>query len=118
MGCESSSLFYIHTADGSKPKLLWKIATGGDLMGGLKAVNFKSREIVMEVFGDCRLENLVIKPNVDLKNPANLKTKIYTKFVFTLGEKGFTQTERATLPLPNGTNTAAYRAKISFGDLD
>ena len=118
LGCESSSLFYIHTADGYQPKLLWKIATGGDLLGGLKAVNFKSREINLEVFGDCQLENLVIKPNVDLKKNANLKTKIYTKFVFTLGENGFTQTARATLSLPNRTNIAAYRPKISFGEPD
>jgi hypothetical protein len=116
LGCNSSSLFYIHTAESNKPKLFWKIAIGGDVMGGLKSANFKAKEIVMEVFGDCTLSNSVITPNIDMKKNTNLKTTNYTRFVFSRTENGFTQTAREVLPLPSNMSVLDYRSQISFGE--
>lgn len=115
MGCESSHLFYIYTADGKQPKLLWKFAVAGDVLGGLKAVNFKIDEIVLEAFGECSAENGLIKPNVDLEKNPKLKTSNYTRFVFTRDANGFAQTGKDILPLAN-TNLAEYRPQISFGE--
>ena len=116
MGCESSSLFYIHTADGNQPKLLWKIATGGDALSGLRVVNFKLKTIILEAFGECWNDNGVIKPNVDLKKNAQLKTTSYTRFEFALGENGFMQRAKTILPLPAKTDIVRYRPQISFGE--
>ena len=116
LGCDSSSLFYIHTAEYNKPKLFWKIAVGGDLLGGLKLANFKAKEIVMEVFGDCLLSNSVITPNIDLKKNTSLKATNYTRFVFSRTENGFAQSTREVLPLPPNTNVIDYRSQISFGE--
>jgi hypothetical protein len=116
MGCDRSSLFYIHAWDSNQPKLSWKIAVGGDVMGGLKSANFDFNRFVIEVFGDCRLEDGVIKPDVDLKKNAALKTTNYTRFVFTGDDKGFTQTSREVLPLPTDFDLQDYRSKISFGE--
>jgi hypothetical protein len=113
--CESNN-FYIHTADGNQPKLLWKIATGGDLLGGLKTASFKVNEIVLETFGECTIENSVIKPKIDPKKKPVPKTGLYTRFVFTRGENGFIQTGSDILPLPINTNIAEYRPQISFGE--
>jgi hypothetical protein len=119
MGCDSSNLFYIHTADENKnPKLLWKIATGGNVLGGLKAAHFRDKEIVMEVFGDCFFENLVIKPDVDMKKNARLKTTSYTRFVFSLTGNGFTQTAREILPITDKIKTSENRSLITFGKPD
>jgi hypothetical protein len=116
MGCESSNLFYIHTAEENEPRLLWKIATGGDVLGGLKSAHFKSKEIILEAFGECSLENGVIKPKIDIKTNARLKTSSYTRFVFALGENGFTQSTKDVLPLPANINLIEYRPQISFGN--
>jgi len=116
MGCDSSNLFYIHTTENNKPKLLWKIATGGDILGGLKAANFKAKEIIFEVFGDCSINNSVIIPNIDMKKAANLKTTNYTRFVFSRSENGFTQTGKDLLPLPANASIVDYHSQISFGE--
>jgi hypothetical protein len=114
MGCESSSLFYIHTTENKQPKLLWKIAVGGNTMGGLKAVNFKSDEIVLESFGDCSLEGWLIKPVVDVQKNPKLKTTSYTRFVFSRNENSFAQTARNVLPLTIFIDFLQYRPQITF----
>lgn len=116
MGCDSSHLFYIHTADANQTKFLWKIAIGGDVLGGLKAAKFKSNQIVMEVFGDCAIENGIIKPVVDLTKNTRLRTTNYTRFVFTGGEDGFAQTGKDLIPLTSNIDFSEYRVKISFGE--
>jgi hypothetical protein len=116
LGCDSSSLFYIHTVDGDKAKLFWRIAIGGDAFGGLKAANFKAKEIILDVFGNCTLNNSVIIPNVDMTKNSSLKTNQFTRFVFSRIENGFIQTGRELLPLPKNTNAADYRSQISFGE--
>lgn len=116
MGCESSNLFYIYTADEKEAKLLWKIAVGGNALGGLKAANFKANEIVMEVFGDCGIEKGIIKPQVDMKKNTRLRTTNYTRFVFTGGDDGFAQTGKDLLPLTTSVDFTEYRAQISFGE--
>jgi len=115
MGCSRSNLFYIHTADGNEPRLLWKIATGGDVLGGLKSVNFQIDQVLIEVFGNCTVENEVIKPEVDLQKNAKLKTTNYTRFVFTNSGGGYTQTAREVLPLVANIDFLEYRPQISFG---
>ncbi len=116
MGCESSNLFYVHTAAEQKPKLLWKVAIGGNVLGGLKAANFRANQIVMEVFGDCTIANGIIKPEVDMKKNPRLIASNYTRFVFTGGENGFLQTGRDILPLTTNIDFTEYRAQISFGE--
>jgi len=116
MGCDSSNLFYVYTADGKQPKLLWKIAVGGNTLGGLKAANFKSNEIVMEVFGNCAIENGIIKPEIDMKQNTRMKTNTYTRFVFTGGEDGFSQTSKDIMPLTSNIDFTEYRVKIGFGE--
>jgi hypothetical protein len=116
MGCDSSNLFYIHTADGNQPKLLWKIAIGGNPLGGLKAVNFKTNEIVVEVFGDCGIDNGIIKPQVDVKKNPRLKTSSYTRFAFSGGENGFSQTGKDIIPMTSNIDLSEYRVPISFGE--
>lgn len=114
LGCESSSVFYIYTPDAAQPKLLWKIAIGGDTMGGLKSANFKIDEFTLETFGDCTLEDWLIKPEVDVRINPKLKTNSYTRFVFKRENGEYKQTERDVLPLPN-LNLTDYRAQITFG---
>lgn len=116
MGCETSNLFYIHTEENNQLRLVWKIATGGDVLGGLKSAKFNVDEIIFEVFGDCTVENLVIKPEVDLKKNAQLKTTNFTRFVFSVTEDGFTQTAREVLPLPAKISFPDYRSQIRFGE--
>ena len=116
MGCESSNLFYVYTADDRQSKLLWKIAIGGNVLGGLKAANFKVNEIVMEVFGDCNIENGIIKPKIDMKNNSRMRTSNYTRFVFSGGEAGFSQTGKEVIPLTTNIDFTEYRAQIRFGD--
>lgn len=115
MGCETSNLFYIHSEENKQLKLIWKIATGGNVLGGLKSVNFKANEIMFEVFGNCMVENQIIKPEVDLKKNPKLKTTNYTRFIFSGGETGFTQTAREVLPLATNIDFTEYRTQISFG---
>jgi hypothetical protein len=114
ISCDPRSLFYVHTMENNQPKLLWKIATGVDELGGLKSVNFKVNEIVLESFGDCTLENWWTKPSIDVKKNPKLKASNYTRFVFSLVENGFTQTSRDIIPL-GYTNFLEYRPQISFG---
>lgn len=116
LGCEASNLFYIHTADGNQTKLLWKIAVGGNVLGGLKSANFKTNEIVMEVFGDCSIENGVIKPEVDINKNSRMRTINYTRFVFSAVENGFLQTDRDLVPITTDIDFSEYRAKIRFGE--
>lgn len=114
VSCDPRSLFYVYTMENNQPKLLWKIATGVDEFGGLKSVNFKVNEITLETFGDCSLENWWTKPVMDvIKNP-QMKAANYTRFVFSLGANGFTQSAKDTLPLAE-TNFLEYRPQISFG---
>lgn len=115
LGCESSSMFFVHTADDKQPKLLWKIAVGGDTFGGLKAINFKLNEIVVETFGECAIKNDLINSNIDLKQNPKLKTTNYTRFVFTRNLTGYVQTARDLLPLAGDFNIAEYRSQINFG---
>jgi len=115
VSCDPRSLFYVHTMENNQPKLVWKIATGVDELGGLKSINFKVNEIVLESFGDCTLENWWTKPNIDVKNNPKLKAANYTRFVFSGDENGFTQKTRDILPL-NSTNFLEYRPQISFGE--
>lgn len=114
VSCDPHSLFYVHTMENGSPKLVWQIATGVDELGGLKSVNFNLNEIVLESFGDCALENGWTKPNIDVRRNPKLKASNYTRFVFSLGEKGFTQTSRDILPL-GAINFLEYRPQISFG---
>jgi hypothetical protein len=116
MGCGLSSLFYIYTVEQNQPRLLWKIAVGGNEMGGLKKVNFDSDEIILDVFGDCSLEGWLIRPFVDIKKNPKLKTSSYTRFVFSRAETGFTQTSKVTVPLTTRIDFSAYRPQISFGE--
>jgi hypothetical protein len=116
LGCEKSNLFYIYTSENKQPKLLWKIATGGNVLGGLKWANFAIDEITMEVFGDCQVENQVIKPEVDVKKNADLKTTNYTRFVFSKKGNDFVQTSRDLLPLTANVDFTEFRPQISFGD--
>jgi hypothetical protein len=116
LGCESSSLFYIHTAENNQPKLIWKIAIGGDVMGGLRAASFKMNEIVLETFGDCLLDDWLIKPNIDLTKNPKLKTTSYTRFTFSQSGSGYAQTSKVVLPLSASTNISDYRPQISFGE--
>lgn len=115
VGCESSQLFFVHTAEENKPKLLWKIAVSGDTTGGLKAVNFKVNEIVLEVFGESALDNWLVKSNIDLKKNPKLKTNNYTRFVFSGGENGFMPTDKDIIPLTTYIDFLEYRPQISFG---
>jgi len=114
-GCESSNFFYIYTPVGNEAQLLWKIAIGGDTLGGLKAANFNLNEIVLETFGDCTNKNGVIKPIVDIKKNPGLKTKNYTRFVFKRDGLKYLETERDVLPL-GIENLEDYRPQITFGD--
>jgi hypothetical protein len=115
LGCESSSLFYIHKATGDRQtELLWKIAIGGDTLGGLKAASFSSKEIVLDTFGDCTLEDWLIKTDIDVRKNPKLKPANFTRFVFSFAENGYSQTTRDVLPLTEYINTSEYRAKISF----
>jgi hypothetical protein len=116
LGCESSQLFYIYTVENDKLKLLWKIAVGGDTMGGLKAVNFKAHEIILETFGEGTLEDWLIRSNIDLKKNPTLKTSNYTRFVFSGGETDFTQTGKEILPLTTFIDFVEYRPQITFGE--
>lgn len=116
MGCEQSHLFYVHTADGRKPKLLWKIAVGGNVLGGIKSAHFAANEIVMEVFGDCAIENGIIRPEVDLKKNPRLRTNSFTRFVFTGGENGFAPTGKVILPLISEIDFTEYKVQINFGE--
>ncbi|HVE55838.1 MAG TPA: hypothetical protein VNB22_03355 [Pyrinomonadaceae bacterium] len=114
VSCDPRSLFYVHTMENDQPKLIWKVATGVDELGGLKSVHFKVNEIVLESFGECSLENWWTKPNIDVKNNPKLKAANYTRFVFSRGSDGFTQTSRDLLPL-GYTNFLEYRPQINFG---
>ncbi len=114
VSCDPRSLFYVYTMEKNQPKLLWKIATGMDEFGGLKTINFKVEEIILETFGDCSLENWWTKPVMDVKNNPQMKASNYTRFVFSLGANGFTQSNRDLLPLA-ATNFLKYRPQISFG---
>ncbi|HEY8562700.1 MAG TPA: hypothetical protein VIL74_20150 [Pyrinomonadaceae bacterium] len=116
MGCDSSNLFYIYTTENARPKLLWKIANAGDILGGLKAIKFNSAEIVVEVFGDCAINNSIITPNVDPTKSSDLKTTNYTRFVFSRSGDRFTQTARELIPLPREKSYANYRSQIIFGE--
>ena len=115
LGCESSSLFFIYTRDEKETRLLWKIAVGGDAMGGLKEANFTEEQIVLETFGDCALEGWLITPKVDVKTNPTLKIMNYTRFVF--AGDNFTQISKNVLPLARSVNLTNYRPKISFGDV-
>ena len=115
MGCGNSSLFFIYTPVNNQPKLLWKIAVGGDTMGGLKAANFNVGEIILDTFGDCSLDGWLINPRVDVKTNPELKTKSYTRFVFTGGANGFTKKTKEIYPLTQNINFSQYTAMISFG---
>lgn len=114
MGCESSSLFYIHRAENNQPVLFWKLGIGGDTMGGLKSVNFNIDEIILEVFGECTANNGLVKAAIDLTQNPNLRISNYTRFVFKREANGYTQTERDVFPLSD-TNLEDYRPQISFG---
>jgi len=114
VSCDPRSLFYVYTMENNQPKLLWKIATGVDGFGGLKSVNFKINEIILETFGDCSLENWWTKPIMDVKNNPQMKAFNYTRFVFSLGTDGFTPSGKDLLPLAQ-TNFLEYRPQISFG---
>jgi len=115
MECDSRSLFYIYTAEKNQPKLLWKIATGLAEAGGLKAIAFNRREIVLEAFGDCALDGWLVKPNPGIiKNP-KLKTITYTRFVFSRAAGGYLLESRDVLPLGD-TNITAHRPQIQFGE--
>ncbi len=116
MGCESSSLFYVHTAENDQAKLLWKIAIGGDILGGLKAAHFRVKEFVIETFGNCSLEDWLIKPNIDLQKNPKVTTNNYSRFVFSYEKGSFASAEKTVLPLESNYNTASYRPKISFGE--
>jgi hypothetical protein len=117
INCESQSLFYVHTIENNQPKLIWKIATGTAELGGLKSVNFNIKEIVLETFGNVSLDNSLIKSNVDIKKTVKVQTIDFTKFVFSLSDKGFASTSKETLPLKE-KYTAEYRPQISFGSQD
>ena len=114
ISCDPHSLFFVYTLENNQPKLLWKIATGVDELGGLKSVNFQVNEIVLETFGDCSLENWRTKPLIDVKKNPKLKAANYTRFVFSRGADGFTQSAKDLLPLAE-TNFLEYRPQISFG---
>ncbi len=114
VSCDPRSLFFVYTMENNQPKLLWKIATGVDELGGLKSVNFKVNEIILETFGDCSLENWRTKPIIDIKKNPKLKAANYTRFVFSLGADGFTQSAKDLLPL-GYINFLEYRPQISFG---
>jgi hypothetical protein len=114
-GCDSHSLFYIHTVEDQQPKLIWKMATGSEALGGLKSAAFKNKEIVLESFGNCIIQDALITANYDQKIPRNIIPTAYTRFVFSLTENAFTQTSKDILPLLD-KDIAGYRAQISFGE--
>ena len=116
IGCESSSLFYVHTLENGKPALIWKIAIAGDIMGGLKSAHFNVKEFTIETFGDCTLDDWKIKTNLDLKNNQKIIAYHYSRFVFTYENGAFSSGTKILLPLENNLNMAGYRPKISFGE--
>ena len=116
LGCESSHLFYIHTLENEQPKLIWKIAIGGDVLGGLKSAHFKAEEFVIETFGDCSVEDWLIKTNLDMKKNPRVTTNNYSRFVFTNDNGSFASVTKTLLPLEINLNMVSYRPKISFGE--
>ena len=118
MGCESSSLFYIYTLENNKPKLLWKIASAGERYGGLKAAHFRDNEVIIETFGDCSLEDWLIKTKLDLKRNPKLKTTLYSRFQFPFENGLFSSPTKMVLSLENPLNPNNYRPQITFGKPD
>ena len=118
MGCESSSLFYVYIWENNKPKLIWKIAIGGDVLGGLKTAHFCDKEVVIETFGDCSLEDWLIRTNIDLSKNPKLKTTTYSRFQFTFENGMFSSPSKTVLPLDGGLNFNNYRPQITFGETD
>jgi hypothetical protein len=116
LGCESSNLFYVHTIENDQPKLIWKIAIGGDVLGGLKAAHFKVKEFVIETFGDCTLNDWLIKTNLDMKKNSRVTATSYSRFVFTYENNSFATGAKTMLPLETNLNMASFRPKISFGE--
>ena len=115
MGCGNSNLFFIHTPENDEPKLLWKIAVGGDTLGGLKAVNFNAGEIIVDIFGECSLDGWLINPRADVKTNPELKTTRYTRFIFTGDANGFMKKTKEILPLSGNIKFSQYKARINFG---
>jgi hypothetical protein len=116
-GCDSHSLFYVHTIENNQPKLIWKIATGAEALGGLKSVAFKNKSIILETFGNSAIQDSLVNTIFDTKLPKSIIPTNYTRFVFSLTDKMFTQTDKEVLPLTDKT-IAGYRAQISFGEQD
>ncbi len=114
-GCDSHSLFYVHTVENNQLKLIWKIATGAEALGGLKSVAFKNKQIILESFGNCTLQNSLITASFDPKNPKKILLTDYTQFTFSLNKNYFSQSTKNILPLED-KNIAGYRVQISFGE--
>lgn len=114
-GCDSSSLFYIFTADGKRVKMLWKFAVGGDTLGGLKAVTFSDKKIILETFGNCAFENQITRPEVDLRTNPKLKTNDYTRFVFALEDNKYQLKDRTVLPWTR-KSLVGYKSQIIFSN--
>ncbi len=108
--CESQSLFYVYTISENQPKVIWKIATGANNLCGLKAVSFKIREIILEVFGNCLIQNDLIKPDNSKTNSGNV-----TRFSFSF-ENGLFVADSKEIITSTEKYSIEYRPKITFGE--
>ncbi len=113
--CDSHSFFYVHKIENNQPKLIWQIATGSEVLGGLKSIAFNNKQIIIEAFGSCMIQNSLIFAKYDAKNPQKNLPSDYTRFVLAMNGNIFSQTSRDILPFQEKT-IAGYRAQISFGE--
>lgn len=113
-GCDSHSLFFIHTVENKELKLLWQFATGAEALGGLKSINFDEDTITVETFGRCAMKNALVTAEYDGKKPKQVIPVNYTRFEFRRGDSGFLPFSQEVLPFTEKT-IAGYRAQISFG---
>ncbi|MBK8811437.1 MAG: hypothetical protein IPN69_11990 [Acidobacteria bacterium] len=112
--CQDRSVFYAFSAVEKQPNAVFGIATGSGARCGLKEIQFLSKQVVIDVFGDCKLVNGRL-----VSEAASKKVDIFSRFTLGWNEsdpkmKGFAEATKETLPFP-AKDIPAHRPQIKFG---
>lgn len=109
-------LIYVYAIIQKQLRLLWKIETGDLAYGcGLKAFTLERDIITIEVFGNCRNNDLSLVPSRNFESSGKFIFPVISRFAFRLRNGSLREVGRKVFPWPTG-DAKNYKAEIKIAN--